>query len=637
MRLFSEEVKTTSSSSSLNILQVKDFSEIFFGVLEVEINEKKYPVEQVAKHGGNPVIMLPIMLEGVEKEYPFLLLKGKQEMFFNKENTEIPTADEEIIEESLQEIDKEKILADIEKLKKESIKKAQEEILRNKEILAEQANRERQKKEKILKQYLESARENLVDEFNVISQKIKNEIFIENDEKYSEIKDTIDNKILDITESFRQSLKKDFQNSSKIIDKSIRKLIKDLYEQNVNPRIDKELQEIASDIVEKVSDIDKNLNDKLKTKADVVLVEGVEKELNAIRNSNIELNDSINKGVQKALSRVGNVDKKILQISEKLDKKIEETEKEVILFFEDKLKNVKEETLDITDEARNYFHDLIKESRENLLTEIRKIKNEKPIEYVLETKNSGKIVKDWDSIEKDWNKKIDDKLNSVRTDLRKYVAVYASGGGTNATQYQAGGIIEGDLIITGNLSAANFSGGGGGGVSGDYLPLSGGLITGNLAVSGSVNTRALYTSSDSFPDYSKSTIYKDSLTVGSNTSPTFTLETDLSLSNCKFFITYTSQDKRSVVEAFVMRYNNTCQINVYSLIHSDNNNPLITDVSCELVANNLNIISNVSQDCRAIFNGIATYVDESVPVFTTEDMNYVFETEQGSGILFAQE
>jgi hypothetical protein len=170
-----------------------------------------------------------------------------------------------------------------------------------------------------------------------------------------------------------------------------------------------------------------------------------------------------------------------------------------------------------------------------------------------------------------------------------------------------------------------------------YLPLSGGLITGNLAVSGSVNTRALYTSSDSFPDYSKSTIYKDSLTVGSNTSPTFTLETDLSLSNCKFFITYTSQDKRSVVEAFVMRYNNTCQINVYSLIHSDNNNPLITDVSCELVANNLNIISNVSQDCRAIFNGIATYVDESVPVFTTEDMNYVFETEQGSGILFAQE
>jgi hypothetical protein len=86
-----------------------------------------------------------------------------------------------------------------------------------------------------------------------------------------------------------------------------------------------------------------------------------------------------------------------------------------------------------------------------LLSEIRKIKNEKPVEYILESKKGKPIVKDWDSIEKDWNKKIHDKFENYKTDLRKYVAVYASGGGTNATQYQDGGTMNGDLTIRGGL------------------------------------------------------------------------------------------------------------------------------------------------------------------------------------------
>ena len=45
MRLFSEKVKPTFTSSNLNILTVKDFEEVFFDVYEFEINGKKFTAE----------------------------------------------------------------------------------------------------------------------------------------------------------------------------------------------------------------------------------------------------------------------------------------------------------------------------------------------------------------------------------------------------------------------------------------------------------------------------------------------------------------------------------------------------------------------------------------------------------------
>lgn len=484
MKLFSEEVKTTSSNSPLNILQVANFDEIFFGVLEVQINERKYPVEEVAKYKGNPVVMIPIVVEGVEVEYPFILNKGQQEIFFNSENTTIPEVDCEILEESYNEDSQTQILEDIAKLKKDSIKQAQEEIARNAEIAKEQVLIERRKKERALKKYLESARENLVNEFTSISKKIKNELISDNDVKFEEIRESVDNKIDDIAKSLSQSLGKNLQNSSKIIDKSIKKLVVDLYENTVTPRVDKELEVIAEDIYKKVSEIGKDLNNKLSEKVDTSLLEGVNKELDAIRDANIELNNSLNKGVQKALSRVGNVDKKILEISEKFDNRISETEQEITQYFDEKLSVIKEETLDITDESRKYLQNLIQESKNGLLLEIRKIKDEKPIEYILESKKGKPIVKDWDSIEKDWDKKIHDKFENYKTDLRKYI-VYASGGGTNATQYQEGGIMNGDLTVVGKISANEYLGLPT--ISSNYLPLSGGTVGGNVVITGALS------------------------------------------------------------------------------------------------------------------------------------------------------
>jgi hypothetical protein len=62
MKLFSEKVNPTFTSSTLNILTVKNFNEVFFDVYEFEINGKTFTAEKVADHNGSPVVDIPIVI-----------------------------------------------------------------------------------------------------------------------------------------------------------------------------------------------------------------------------------------------------------------------------------------------------------------------------------------------------------------------------------------------------------------------------------------------------------------------------------------------------------------------------------------------------------------------------------------------
>ena len=66
MRLFSEKVTPTFTSSNQNILTIKDFNEIFFDVYELEINGSKYIAEKISEYKGNPVVNIPIVIDGRE-------------------------------------------------------------------------------------------------------------------------------------------------------------------------------------------------------------------------------------------------------------------------------------------------------------------------------------------------------------------------------------------------------------------------------------------------------------------------------------------------------------------------------------------------------------------------------------------
>lgn len=470
MKLFSESVKPTNTSSTRNILRVESYKEIFFDVFEVEINRNKYPLEKVADYNGNPVVMVPIVLEDKEMEYPFILLKGSQEIVFNENNTEIPiylkekndivdidVGDE--YEALIQEKTQKKLSFQIDKAKKQAIQFA--EKAKREKLL--EAHKEISEKKKVLKNVLSEARTSLVKEFHNISESLKSELFSNSQINLSELKTTIDNRIEVISENLENTLKTDLDNFSSEFDKSLKGLIREMYDRSVKPKVEEELTNIAKTIVEKVDTIDVKLVNKLKGKADIKKLKEVSEKVDIALQGNVELNDTFNKKVNKALSRIGQLDNKVSQttltVLEALDNKIDSAIAEIDKDYDERIQNLTEKTFDVTDEVKKYLLEVIEESRNNLVSEIRKLKDEKPIEYIIESKGK-KEVKDWDKLQKEWDKKIHDKFENYKVDLRKYVSVYSSGGGTNAVQYANGGIINGDLIITGSLSAGNFTTGG---------------------------------------------------------------------------------------------------------------------------------------------------------------------------------
>jgi hypothetical protein len=509
MKLFSEKVNPTLTNSSLNILTVENFHEIFFDVYEIELNKKKYPVEKISSYKGNPVVAVPVSIGENTVEYPFVLMKGAPDVVFNENNTEHPL---DLQEESQKiEVDtfespdleyesriteeaKTQILNQIEFAKKQAIENAEKIKLQK----IKEADLEIKAKNKLLQETLKSAKQQLVEEFITISESIKKELLGGVDSRYSEISDTVDNKIKYLADNLSESINSDFENSEKRFEKNIKEFVKSLHNTTVLPELKKQLHEISESIVDKISNIEANLDEKLTEKVDLSVIEEISSELSAIRDSNLELNNNINKGVNRALSRIGNVNTKIDEVSENLikqvDEKISTTASEITEYYSEKLKELEDQTFNLNETSRKYVIDLVEESRNALVSEIRKIQKEAPVELVIES-SGKKQVKSLDVIEKDINKKIADKIADEVVKLRKYVAVYSSGGGSVAQQFANGGVMNGNLTIVGTISASQYlglsAGGGGGGVSGDYLPLSGGTITGSLSVFDGLSANSL--------------------------------------------------------------------------------------------------------------------------------------------------
>jgi len=433
---------------------------------------------------------------------------------FNEKNNsviEIPEAPE-LIEESIEEVEdvaettnfevqpnyddllrensKKEILNQIKIAKQQAATK----IKKLKESALSEATFDIKLKKKEFDKTLQDAKDTLVNEFVQISNSIKSELLDVNNDRYSEIKDTVSAKIGLLAENLQSNITEDFKSASKSFDANIRALVMELHTSSVLPKLKDELTVIASDVVEKVSKIEESLNDKLSNKVDVSMLEGVNNEINAIQIANVELNNNINKGVNKALSRLGNVNNKIddaiVDLSESVDIKIKSATDNITNYYSSKIKELEDQTFEINESSRKYFIDLIQESKNNLIQEIRNIKKDAPIEYVIESK-AGRTSKSFDSITSELDKKISDKISDEVIRLRKYISLY-SGGGTVAQQFAAGGIMNGDLTVVGSISASNYLG-----LVipnpdlSQYLPISGGTIAGNLIVNNTLSAYSL--------------------------------------------------------------------------------------------------------------------------------------------------
>jgi len=529
MKLFSENVFPVYTDKSVNILQVENFSEIFFDVYEIELNKIKYPVEKISSFRGNPVVSVPVVIGEKEQEYPFVLIKGSESIVFNEQNDEAPVDDMVVQESSSEDIIFENIDLDRDSRIKESTRrellqqievakanaKQQAEAIKHQKI--KEADIEIRKKNKILTESLNTAKQELVKEFLKITKSLKNELVDGADDRYREISITVDNKITDLADRLSESITSDFENSSSEFESKIRDFVKSLHNESVIPELHKSLETIATDAVDRIKTIEVNLEKKLTDKAEISVIEELSQELDVLRNGNIELNNNINKGVNKALSRIGNVNNRIDEVTDTISKRIDErvsnVSNELVKFYSEKLQLLEDQTFNLTEQSRKYVIDLVQDSKDTLVSDIRNIQKTAPIEFIIESKGKRK-VKSFDVIDKDIDKKISDKISDEIIKLKKYIAVYSGGGGSVAQQFANGGVMNGNLTIFGTISASQYLGlssGGGGGVSGDYLPLSGGTVDGNLTVSGNINLNG-----DGIEQLTAS--YSDAISLTSDTS-----------------------------------------------------------------------------------------------------------------------
>jgi hypothetical protein len=495
MRIFTENVNFISTSGDKNILQIENYEEVFFDVYEISINGKKFISEKIGEYEKKPIVKIPVEIDGIKKEYPFILNEGKFQIVFNEQNELIQESVEENIPAITEEFDeveeyskesfekelidiqekKNKILEYIENVKK-TAKQQTDEYNKNQLKILEQQKEENKKE---LKSLLESSKQSWFEEFVDVSDKIKKELFDRLNINNSEIYESIDLKLEIISDDFKKLIEEDFSNTEKIFENKIKELITEIYNNQVikviNDGIDKISQQSEVSFENIKNDFDLALSEKA-TSVDLKNVEDkLETEILSVQKESIELHDLISKSVSSNKKSITYIENKIDETQKELkeniikiiDEKIEENEDSITTYYNEKLDVVENKLIDLSDENRQYFIGLINESRDNLLKEIKSIKENKAIEYIVENKKTGEKKEiDINSIKSDLQKEISNKISNEIISLRKYTAYHGGGGGTVAQQFADGGTMNGSLNINGQILSGGvdiatlFSGGG---------------------------------------------------------------------------------------------------------------------------------------------------------------------------------
>jgi len=368
MRLFSEKVVPTYTSSNLNILTVKDYNEVFFDVFEFEINGKKFIAEKVSTYKGSPVVDIPLVLEGKEFTASFVLQRGKFEILFNKANsTFVGPAVQEAKESIIQFVEHENEIEDIVFEKKESILKEIHQAKQSAEQyvkeLKQQKLRETTKffndKQQILDEEIGESRKSLLNEFLSLVENVKSEFYEFNEGEKTRLVLFIKESLDSLSDGLSKDIEDKNEQAEKVFSEKINELATNVLSGVLLKEIDSNNKKTNKDITSRFEAITTSLN-KLTEQRDSRL-KGEMKEilgeysgsLNGLEQANVELNDLINKSSNKALSRIGNVktqlEESILYTGNDLKSTITNTKEELldkIQFTENKIDAV-EKTADI--------------------------------------------------------------------------------------------------------------------------------------------------------------------------------------------------------------------------------------------------------------------------------------------------
>jgi hypothetical protein len=502
MRLFSEKVVPTFTSSNLNILTVEDFQEVFFDVFEFEINGKKFVAEKVSEYKGSPVVDVPLVLEGKEFTAPFVLQTGKFEILFNKNNStfvkEVVNEQQELV---IEYVDKDEEVEDIIFEKKEDILREIAQARQSAERYVEKLKQQKineavqyfDEKKKALDAEINESKKGLLDEFLSLVESVKGEFFEFNEKEKDKLSTFIEESICELSDQLVGSIEEKQDIAEKRFNEQLNELATNILSGVLLKEINANNDKSVKDINERFALITSNLKTLLRSERDQI-DENVNNKLREFNESivnlektNIELNDQINKGDNRALSRIGNVktqleeaianntsaiinrlesaeeevkelhtsktqlEESIIDSASTLLARVDEAENKIRTFYDEKISLIEEKVEDLTSDSKQYFLNLVNESKQSLLNEIANIKVDVP-NIVIE-KSNGKQEVDLKGIKNELEKIIGTRFSNELQSLKRLIEM-SSGGGSVAKQFAAGGTMEGTLNVTGQYLSA---------------------------------------------------------------------------------------------------------------------------------------------------------------------------------------
>ncbi len=514
IKLFSEKV-TPFTSSNLNIIQVENFDEVFFDVYEFEINGNKYIAEKVGVYSDDPVVSVPIVEGSSRLEAPFILRKGKFEVYYNPSNSkfletiteevdsgiELPVIKEEVEEELVIIPEKkDKILEEINTAKQQAVDTAQ----REKERLLKEAVDEIKVKNDLIKEEIDSIKQDLINDFYQETINSKEELSAYNEKKEQELTDfvklivkdklkALQDKVNTTSDLTKANLTKDVEQLAESLKLTLNSKQQDLSTTVVN-LVREEFNKVVKVVDHAIDKKSKILDTKLYGQ-----VQRQRNELLALEKANVELNDNINKANNKALSRIGNVKKE-------LEASLIQAEQRVKSFYGDRIKTIEE---GLFEGSREEILKIVRGSRESILEEIINIKTDIPA--IAEARSNVSTLK------KDIEKSISEKFTNEMQSIKRLIEMSA-GGGSVAAQFADGGTMNGDLNVTGNILS--------GGVNLDQLFGAGGGGSGTIGGSGTANTITIWSGVSSISD-SIMVQTSDGIVIDGDLIPNTTLAYDL--------------------------------------------------------------------------------------------------------------
>jgi len=511
MRLFDEEVHVTLTNSNCNYITVESYEEIFFDVFEIEFGGKKYITEKVGTHNGYPVVSIPVSENNRTVEVEFVLKEGHtSEVLFNKslavvqkESLANYDIDDSIIIESVEESSVDEIETVL--LEHEQSDKIREGILRAKESGAKfvaTAYADRIIKEKMnslessidlkyanLQEYVDNAKAVLFEDFVKLVNVAKESITSSNQRDKEGIESSVRTQLSECILALESSLSDKQEEAVAKFDEKLTGIANEVLTTVLLPEVSERETKIKKSLSVDVDQRLKNLHESFN--AELV---SAKSSITTLEKINVEITDSLKKSSSKIDLVEKSLHTKLKEASKKIQLLVESETVKVTEYYNHKIELIEKDISNkLTSTDKEEIIALVESSKQSIISELASTQRDIP-NIIIEKANGSKelnVDKLKSEVEKSISTSVTNKFSTEIQALKRLVEM-SSGGGSVAKQFANGGTMNGNLTVTGSISASNYLG-----LVipnpdlTEYLPISGGTITGDLTVKNTLSAYSL--------------------------------------------------------------------------------------------------------------------------------------------------